>query len=334
MRKNTKANLTLIFYISKRNVMLKTALEAIYKQKDKNFNLIFVLAGASSVDKEIFSKFDFSGLTNVKHIVLSESLGDSYAFNYCLPRLETKFAYCFDSNVILHPDFVSTINNFIGKHPDADVLSFYAVPNIYIKKQFVQVKTMADDFCIRPLMFFDNKILNVEYIKKNNIILEPFKHYPVYFYILLFKAKPKWYSIGKQICSGSSKKTYQFNTMDLFEQCHEIVKLLDQKPFSEHKDEIEYLVIIALLRNFLFTFYEISRGRFLTLRRILGLVNNFLNEHFPKWQKNKWLTSKQNLNTKEYLDYLIYFKPRLFHAIKALNSEVNRVRNNNGKKGK
>lgn len=332
MTKNTKANLTLIFYISKRNVMLKTALEAIKKQKDKNFNLIFVLAGVSSIDKEIFSKFDFSAISDVQHIILSESLGDSYAFNYCLPRLKTKFAYCFDSNVILHDNFVSTINSFIAKHSDADVISVYGVPNIYIKKEYVQVKTMADDFCIRPLMFFDNKILNVEYIKKNNITQPAFKHYPVYFYILLFKAKPKWYSIGKQICSGSVKKTYQFNTMDLYEQCNEIVKLLDEKPFNEHKDEIEYMVIIALLRNFLYTFFEINKGRFLTLRRILIKVNDFLKENFPKWQKNKWLTSKENLNTKEYLDYLINFKPRLFHAIKALNSEAFRIKNNNGKK--
>lgn len=328
MSKNTKANLTLVFSINKRNGALQKALDSILKQTDKNFNLIFVLSGVSALDKETFSKFDFSDVNDVKHIVLSENLGDSYNFNYCLPRLKTKYVYSFDSNVILMPDFVSTINQFIQKHPDADVVSFYGVPNYYIKDEYVEVKTMSDDFCIRPLVFFDNKVISRDYLIKNDITQPNFKHYPVYFYISLFKAKPKWYSIGRQICFGSRKKTYQFNVMDLFEECEEIVKLMDQKPFCDHKDEVEYMVLIGLARNFVYTYYEMNSGRFLTLKRLLNQIEDFLKKNFPKWQKNKWIWSKENKNDKDYLDYLREFKPKLIHVVKTFNSKEFKIRAN------
>lgn len=321
MNKSIKANLTLIFNINKRNSALTKALESIKKQTDKNFDLIFVLNGPSPADKDIFAGYDFSDANDVQHIVFSENLGDSYVFNYCLPRLKTKYVYAFDSNVILMPDFVATINQFIEKQPNADVISFYGVPNYYMKEEFIQVKTMSDDFCRRPLLFFDNKIINKEYLIKNKIQLPLYKHYPVYFYISLFKNNPNWYSIGRQICFGNRKKTYQFNVMDLYDECEEIVKLLNEKPFSDHKDEIEYIVLIALARNFIYTFFEINKGRFLTLKRLLDMVESFLKKNFPKWQKNKWLWSKQNLNDKEYLDYLKEFKPKLIHILKAFNSK-------------
>lgn len=328
MSKNTKANLTLVFSINKKNATLEKALDSIKRQTDKNFNIIFALSGASYADKETLSKFDFSDADDVQHIVFSESLGDSYVFNYCLPKIKTKYFYMFDSNVILNPDFISTINKFIEKHTSADVISFYGVPNYYIKDEFVNVKTLSDDFCIRPLLFFDNKVLSKEYIEKNKLFKPLFKQYPVHFYISLFKDNPKWYSIGRQICFGSSKKTYQFNVMDLFEECEEITKLLKEKPFSEHKDEIEYMVLIGLTRNFVYTFFEINRGRFLTLKSMLNRVESFLGANFPKWRDNKWLHSKKNLNDKEYLNYVKDFKPRLLHVLKSLHSRSFKARAN------
>ncbi|MCQ3915692.1 MAG: hypothetical protein MJ195_03055 [Mycoplasmoidaceae bacterium] len=192
MTKNTKANITLIFAISKRNTELSKALDAIARQTDKNCNLVFVFNGCGTSEKDTFKKFDFNGFNKVDYVMFSENLGDVYSFEYVSKNnLQTKYYYYFDCNVILMPDFIATLNQFVEKNSDADVVSFFGVPNIYFKEPHLVIKTMSDDFCHRPLVFFDNKLINIEYIRKNKITEQKFKNYPLLYYVMLAKYNPK-----------------------------------------------------------------------------------------------------------------------------------------------
>lgn len=323
MTKNTKANITLIFAISKRNAELSKALDAIVRQTDKNCNLIFVFNGCGASEKDIFKKFDFSAFNKVDHVMFSENLGDVYSFEYISKNnLQTKYYYYFDCNVILMPDFVATLNQFVEQHSDADIVSFFGVPNIYFKEPHLVIKTLSDDFCHRPLVFFDNKLINIEYIKKNKIVEQKFKNYPLLFYVMLAKYNPKWYSLGRQICSGSTKQSYSFNIMDLYEQCQEIVNMLDQKWYKDHYSEIEYLCIVTLFRNFIYAVYKKNKTNFFFLRRVLNKVEDFVDCNFPNWTNNKWLYSKENKNDSTYLEYLREFKPKIIHVLRALSNKL------------
>lgn len=323
MTKNTKANITLIFSINKRSAELSKALDSIVRQTDKNCNLVFVFNSCGPAERDIFRKFDWSGFNKVDHILISENLGDVYAFEYVAKNnLLTKYYYYFDSNVIITPDFVATLNKFVTDHPDTDVLSFFGVPNMYFKQDFINVKTLSDDFCNRPLVFFDNKLINYEFIKQNKIVEQKFKNYPLLYYVMLAKNNPKWYSLGRQICSGSNKPSYAFNVMDLFDQCQEIVNLLDEKWFKSHYSEIEYLCIVTLFRNFTYAFFKANKTNFINQRRILNKIEDFMDRNFPNWERNEWLYSKKNKNDETYLEYLREFKPKLIHVLRALYSQL------------
>lgn len=321
--KNTKANITLIFAISKKSPELSKALDAIVRQIDKNCNIVFVFNRCGASEKDIFKKFDFSGFNNVSHVLFSENLGDVYSFEYISKNnLQTKYYYYLDSNVILMPDFVATLNQFVEEHNDADIVSFFGVPNIYFKNPYLTIKALSDDFCHRPLVFFNNKLISVEYIKKNKIVEQKFKNYPLLFYIELSKHNPKWYSIGRQICSMTIKPFYSFNIMDLFEQCEEIVNMLDQKWYKEHYSEIEYLCIVTLFRNFIYAIYKKNKTNFFLLRRIINKVEDFIDCNFPNWASNKWLSSPKNKNDITYLEYLREFKPKIIHILRALSNKL------------
>lgn len=323
MIKNTKANITLIFSISRKNAELSKALDAIARQTDKNCNLIFVFNGASQSEKDIFKKFVFDKFNKVDYVLLSENLGDSYAFDYVAKNnLDTKYFYLFDSNVILMPDFVGALNKFITDHPTADIVSFFGVPNIYFKDDYLNIRTLSDDFCYRPLIFFDNKLINIEYIRNNNIKQPKFKHYPMLYYVMLAKNNPKWYSLGRQLCTGSNKPAYSFNVMDLFDQCQELVNMLDQKWYKDHYSEIEYLCIVTLFRNFVYATFKQNHSNFLYQKRILNKVEDFVDRNFPSWEKNEWLYSTKNKNDQTYLEYLRKFKPKLIHVLRALYSKL------------
>lgn len=323
MTKNTKANITLIFAISKKNSELNKALDAIVRQTDKNCNLIFLFNGCGISEKDIFKKFDFSAFNSVEHVVLSENLGDAYGFKYVSKNnLKTKYYYYFDSNVILMPDFVAALNKFVTEHPETDILSFFGVPNIYFKEEYLPIKSLSDDFCHRPLVFFQNKLISFEYISKHNIYEPNFKHYPMLFYVMLAQHNPKWYSLGRQICSHSTKPTYSFSIMDLFDQCQEIVNMLDQKWYKDHYSEIEYLCIVTLFRNFTYAIFKKNRSNFIYQKRILNKIEDFVDLNFPHWEKNEWLYSKKNKNDESYLKYLREFKPKLIHVLRALYSKL------------
>jgi len=323
MTKNTRANLTLIFCINRKNAELDQALDAIKRQTDKNFNLIFLFNGCGQSEKDIFNKYKFVGINKVDYVFVSENVGDAYGYNYtCRHNITTKYEYFFDSNVILMPDFVSEINKFVTQHPDADIISFFGVPNIYFKEDYLKIKTLSDDFCNRPLVFFDNKVISVEYLKNSNIDEPVFKNYPVYFYTQLIENNPNWYSLGRQICNGAPKPVYQFNVMDLFEQCTEMVKLLDRKYYKEHRSEVEYLCIVALFRNFTYAFFRKNAGNIFLQKRMLNKIEEFINTNFPNWEKNEWLYSKQNKNDETYLKYLREFKPKLMHVLRALKNKL------------
>lgn len=323
MTKNIKANVTLIFSINKKNTELAKALDAIVRQTDKNCNLVFILNGCGQSEKDIFKKFDFKAFNKVDYVLMSEALGDSYAFGYVAKNnLHTKYFYYFDSNVLLMPDFVAVINNFLDKHPDTDVLSFFGVPNIYFKEEFLTIKTLSDDFCHRPLIFFDNKIINAEYVKNNNIYEPKFKHYPMLYYVMLMEKNPKWYSLGRQICTGANKPTYAFNIFDLFDQCQEIINRLDKKWYKDHYSEVEYLCIVTLFRNFTYAFFKKNPTNFLFQKRVLNKIEDFVDTNFPNWEKNEWLYSDKNKNDETYLEYLREFKPKLIHVLRALRSKL------------
>lgn len=323
MTKNTKANITLIFSINKKNSELSKALDAIARQTDKNCNLVFIFNGCGQSEKDIFKKFNFKDFNNVEYVFMSENLGDAFAFKHVSENnLHTKYYYYFDSNVILLPDFIGSLNKFVIEHPDADVVSFFGVPNIYFKQEYLPVKTLSDDFCNRPLVFFNNKLLNYEYVKENNIFEPNFKHYPMLYYVMLAKHNPKWYSFGRQICSASPKPVYSFNIFDLFDQCQEIVNMLDQKWYKDHYSEVEYLCIVTLFRNFTYAFFKKNRTNFLMQKRILNKIEDFVDINFPKWEKNEWLYSKKNKNDESYLEYLRDFKPKLIHVLRALYSKL------------
>jgi len=323
MTKNTKANLTLIFCVNKKNAELDKALDAISRQTDKNFNLIFVFNGCSQSEKDIFAKYKFTGVKKIDYVFISENVGDVCAYGYTVRHnIQTKYEYYFDSNVILMPDFVATINKFINQHPDTDIISFFGVENIYFKEDYLVVKTMSDDFCNRPLVFFDNKVISIDYLEKIEVKEPLFKNYPVLFYIQLFKGNPKWYSIGRQICYGAPKPAYQYNVMDLFDQCNEIVNLLDQDYYKKHFSEVEYLCIVALFRNFTYAYFQTNPGNFLLQKRMLNRIEDFVNTNFPHWEKNEWLYSKKNKNDETYLEYLREFKPKLIHVLRALKNKL------------
>lgn len=322
MTKNTNPKLTLLFCLNKKNGGLDKALDAIARQTDKNFNLIFIFNGSSTSDKDIFAKYKFTA-NKIDYIFISENVGDVYANRYAASKnIHTKYEYYFDSNVILMPDFVAVINQFLDKHEDADVVSFFGVPNIYFKEEYKVIKTPSDDFAYRPLVFFDNKIINIEYIKKISLNEPLFKTYPLYFYIQLFKGNPKWYSIGRQICNGSTKRTYQFNIMDLFDQCVEVTNLLEDDYYKKHFSEVEYLVITTLFRNFTFAFFQKNQGNLILQKRMLNKIEDFIDTNYPNWEKNEWLDSKKNHNDETYLNYLREFKPKLFHVKNALRSKL------------
>lgn len=323
MTKSTKAKITLIFCINKREPELAKALDAIARQTDKNCELIFVFNGSGQSEKDIFKKFDFKGFEDVNYVLLSENLGNSYAFEYLARNsINTKYFYYFDANVIITPDFISTLNKFIDEHPQTDVLSFFGVPNIYFKNEYLTVKTLSDDFCHRPLVFFNNKLISLDYVKANGIFEQQFKHYPMLYYITLLKGNPKWYSLGRQICSAALKPSYSYSIFDLFDQCQAIVDNLDQKFFKEHYSEIEYLCMVALYRNFIYAFFKKNPTNFVYQKRVLNKVEAFMMKNFPHWRTNEWLYSSKNKNDYTYLQYLREFKPKLIHVLRALRNKL------------
>lgn len=323
MTKSTKAKITLIFCINKRESGLTKALDAISRQTDKDCNLIFVFNGSGQSEKDVFKKFNFQGFQDIDYVLFSENLGTSYAFEYLVKNnITTKYFYTFDSNIIIAPDFVATLNKFINEHPQTDVLSFFGVPNIYFKQDYITIKTFSDDFCHRPLIFFDNKLISVEYIKEHNIYEPKFRHYPMLYYVMLMKGNPKWYSLGRQICSATTKPTYSFNVFDLFEQCQEIVDLLDKDFYKDHRSEIEYLCIVTLFRNFIYAFFKKYPTSFLSQKRVLNQVGEFVDKNLPHWKINEWLYSPKNKNDQTYLQYLREFKPKLIHVLRALYNQL------------
>ncbi|MCQ2748219.1 MAG: glycosyltransferase family 2 protein [Mycoplasmoidaceae bacterium] len=192
MTKNTKANITLIFSIVRKSGELAKALEAISRQTDKNCHLIFVFNGCGASEKDIFKKFDFRGFEKVEYVFLSENLGDVYTYQYVERNNNlAKYHYLFDSNIVLMPNFVATLNKFVNEHPEADVVSFFGVPNTYFKDEYITINTLSDDFCHRPLTFFNNKLIRVGFLKENKIVQKKFKTYPTLFYIKVAMANPK-----------------------------------------------------------------------------------------------------------------------------------------------
>lgn len=323
MTKNTRANITLIFSISKRTPELDKALDAIARQTDKNCNLVFVFNGCGASEKDVFKKYNFKSFNKVEHVLFSENLGDVYAFQYVAKNnLSTKYYYYLDSNIILLPDFVATLNKFVTEHPDADVVSFFGVPNIYFKEEYLVIKTLSDDFCTRPLVFFDNKLISLDFYKKAGIKEQLFRNYQTLFYVMLAKGNPKWYSIGRQICSGSLKPIYTYNIMDLYDQCVELVGMLDQKWYKDHYSEIEYLCMVTLFRNFISAAFAKYRGNLVIVKRLLRQIDEFFEDNFPNWYKNEWLYSSKNKNDKSYLEYLRDFKPKLKHVKRAVRNKL------------
>lgn len=323
MIKNTKVNLTLIFCINKKNNILDDCLDAIARQIDKNFNLIFIFNNCSQSEKDIFNKYKFVGFNKIDYVFTSENISDSYLNEYLIKNnIQTKYEYYINSSVLLATDFVSTINSFLNEHNAVDIISFFASPNIYFKEKYIKVESLSDDFCNQPLIFFDNKVISVEYLKKNNIHDSLFKYYPSLFYVKLIKYSPNWYLLGRQMCKFDYITNSKNNIIDLFDQCEKIKDLINDVYYQNHYSELEYVCIITLMIVFLYSFYINNKWNLLNQKRIITKVELFLKTNFPNWKKNEWLSSKKNKNDKSYIRYLKHFKPRLFYVLKAFKTKL------------
>ncbi len=324
MIKNTKVNLTLIFCVNRKNYNLDACLDAIVRQVDKNFNLIFVFNDCSQSEKDIFNKYKFHGFNKIDYVFTSENISDSYLNEYLIKNnIQTKYEYYINSSALIAIDFVSTINSFLEEHNHIDIISFFASPNIYFKEKYVKVMSLSDDFCNQPLIFFDNKIISIEYLQKNNIHDTLFKYYPSLFYVELIKYSPNWYLLGRQLCKFVYITNSKNNIIDLFDQCEEINALMiNDNYFQKHHNELEYICIVTLLIVFLYSFYINNKWNLINLKKIINKIDLFLKTNFPNWKKNEWLSSKKNNNDKSYIRYLKNFKPKLFYILKAFKTKL------------
>ena len=274
MIKNTKVNLTLIFCINKKNYNLDDCLDAIARQVDKNFNLVFIFNNCGQSERDIFNKYKFIGFNKVDYVFTSENISDSYLNEYIIKNnIQTKYEYYINSSALLTTDFVSTINSFLNEQNSVDIISFFASPNIYFKEKYIKVESLSDDFCNQPLIFYDNKIISIEYLKKNNICDTLFKYYPTLFYIKLIKHSPNWYLLGRQMCKFVYLTNSKNNIIDLFDQCEEINDLINNDDYyKKHYDEIEYICVVTLLIVFLYSFYINNKWNLINLKKIKHLL--------------------------------------------------------------
>ena len=168
---------------------------------------------------------------------------------------------------------------------------------------------------------YKNQIINVEYVNRNDIKLKLFKYYPLLYYIELAEHNPTWYSLGRQVCNITEKRSYSYNVLDLFDQCQKIVNKLDEKWYKSKYSEIEYLCLVTLFRNFTYAMFYTNKTNFLLQKRVLKKIKHFIDDNFINWHRNEWLYSKKNKNDPTYLDYLREFK-RKFIKIHLKDGEI------------
>lgn len=314
--------ITLILHLYKNTKYLEKCIKSVFDQTDKNFELIIFSNGIKQQVKDILTKFDLNELKakDIKIIHTNANFGHSVAYNYGAKQANGDFIYYFGSNVILKSNFTENLNKFIDQHKDADIISFSTSPKNVDNEGVLELENIADDFTRGAFNSTNDKIIKKEYLMKNNIHFERFKHYPLQFYMQLARYSPKWYLYMKQLVEVEPSVGFTYNVFDLHEQVYGVVeKLLEPNTYEyNHKDEVEYLILVTLLGRFLKNLFIIKPNDS-TIQKIgIDKVMSVLDLNFPNWVNNKYLHNESSKRNQDFTSYLLDFKPYPFYVKRSL----------------
>ena len=315
--------ISLILHLYKNTKYLEKCIKSIFDQTDKNFELIAFSDGIKQEVKDVVKKFNLDELKNknIKVIHTNANFGHSVSYNYGAKQATGEYVYYFGSNVILKPDFISSLNDLIDKHSNADIISFNTIKPKAKEDEIELLKTIADDFTKGPFNSTNDKIIKRSYLLDNKIEFKSFKHYPLQFYIQLAMHKPKWYLYIKQLAEIMPSSSFTYNIFDLHEQTIDVVeRILETGTYEhQHKNEIEFLVVVTLLSRFLKNLFIIKPSDSSIQKIAIAKAMNVLESNFSNWKKNKYLVDKNCQLNSKLRNYFINFKPYPFyikHAIK------------------
>lgn len=291
---------------------IRNCLDSLLAQSFNDFEMIIVNDGSTDKTSSVLNEYQKKNPNKIT-IINKENGGQSSARNLGLKKSNSEYVIFLDSDDYFEKDLLSDLYNEAQKNKsDITICNYYFVDNEK-KEQIINPDIKinesrlltCNEYMLTPPAPW-NKLFKREFLVKNNflfpegIVNEDYAVIPT-----LVKYKPIIYFVNKplinyvmSINSTMRKKEFHNKLLDKFTATKILVtSLIDEK---EYKDELEYLVLIHLLNNHAYLYYNYKRFD------LINEISDYIKEYFPNWYKNKYLNNLP-LKRKFYM-YIFYNK--------------------------
>jgi glycosyltransferase involved in cell wall biosynthesis len=248
-------NLAIIYHAYKNNLDLEKSLRSVIEQSDGNFELFLCNDGGTKQVNEILKKIPFEKLKNLSYYSSNQNLGHSITYNNVVNVVQTKYVYYMGSNVILDVDFVKTINGLIEKYKEIDIFMFTNKnKGQNLTRRYTSISSDLQYYFSQSMKY---NIFATKLLRDNHIILNNNKYTPLLFMYQVMSNFKTCVLINKKMTTFVKAQSYTYNLYDIFESNNILLsEYVNTRFYKNHKNLIEYLMIISVLRFFLIRIYE------------------------------------------------------------------------------
>ncbi|WP_303924022.1 glycosyltransferase family A protein [Ureaplasma parvum] len=310
--------LTIAFYLSKTTHYLKKNFNYfldLLNQNQKNIELIII---DDDSDYNLFKTLKpLIENTNakIKYFYLNETQGNAYAYNLATKYAHGKYIWYLGGHVELNLDASSLLFSVLEK--DYDVISFNLNDNVNQNPSSV-FDSLNKDILVGLWESVSNKIIALDFIRKNKLAFYNDKWYPALFIYDLFTKFNSWRNVNVNFISNNSGEV-GYNVYDLLQQINELyIRFSNDDLLDLYKDELCYWITGICFHSFLKKIYEIYtininskkqiKERTMIISHALSNAKKYLETHFANFENNLYvrkfkvnilkyyLKSKQGLN--------------------------------------
>lgn len=302
--------LTVVYHLYKGYDHSLKSLESLIKQKDKNFQMIFIADAVDKKIKTIFSDFDFShNFPNAIFINIENYLGHSYSYNFATQIAKTPYIYFASSSCVYEPNFIEKINHAINEE-NSDLIVFDEKNNHFKKElNILKNENYLNELKILINSSHLNKVFKVDFLNKNNIRWVNFKHYPlVYLYEVYSKLNTVKF-LDEVLFAIHTAKKPTYNIADLIYQFEYLNEKYENSPFyQKYIEQIKYLAIRTITFKYLRKIYrKYGDVKHNVFKNSFNFALNYLNENYPEFRNNYYLDEKHNSDDPLLISYIKNF---------------------------
>lgn len=287
---------------------LERCLDSLVNQTIKeDIEIIVVNDGSPDNSQKIIDKYQ-KKYKNVKGYI-KENGGLSSARNFGLSHATGEYISFIDSDDYVDKNLYKAINSKMNKKYDIIIFDY----NIAQGKKLTKMKTLfpndpdnvtTQEYLLTQVTSAWNKVYKREYLEKmdmkfpEGIIYEDFATMPA-----LVKGNPKIGYVEKPLYFYEQSEVSITRTLEYKPRYENIFIatdiIYDKLKDYEHKEEVEYLIVMHNLYHGALNFYKYNK-----LDQIDRIADS-IKEKFPNWSKNKYIKKE---SFKERLLMKLFYK--------------------------